>query len=368
MPAPFIPPFRVRTLALVPLAACLGPAWAQPGDSAPAPETAPDAAMGDPSLLASLKAPDTLRFRSVTAYWDNDGTIPNLINDTDRYYTSAQGFEFGFDYTPSDALAAKLAPGWDKPRFGLGLSIKQQIYTSSDIAIADPDPDDHPYAGWLSLALAFQRADDTRHDHFEVGLGIVGPDSFAEDIQKWIHDEIPDEIDPQGWDTQLSNEPVINFSYQRTWRTERADIRGVQMDLLPAVRFDAGNVYLRARGQATLRLGVNLPNDFGPASLQGFADHTMRGYWNPASNWSIYGYATIAADAVGRSIFLDGNTFEDSRSTDRETLVTRATLGVVARYKCIRVGWAQTWESETFEAQINGQTYGSIVVSYVVPF
>jgi hypothetical protein len=76
----------------------------------------------------------------------------------------------------------------------------------------------------------------------------------------------------------------------------------------------------------------------------------------------------LSADAVGRSIFLDGNTFEDSRSTDREVLVTRATLGVVARYKSVRVGWAQTWESETFESQINGQTYGSIVVSYVVPF
>ena len=32
-----------------------------------------------------------------------------------------------------------------------------------------------------------------------------------------------------------------------------------------------------------------------------------------------------------------------------------------------RVGWAQTWESETFEAQINGQTYVSVVLSTVVP-
>lgn len=366
MPAPSIAPFLLRTLAIMPLAAGIGPAWAQP--DAPAPDITPDTAADDPSLLASLTSGDTLRFRSITAYWDNDGTWPNLVNDSDRYYTSAQGFEFGFDFTPDEALAARLAPGWESPRFGLGLTIQQQIYTSSDISIADPDPDDHPYAGWLGLGVAFQRADEDRHDHFGLSLGIVGPDSFAEDIQKWIHEEIPDEIDPQGWDTQLSNEPALNLTYQRTWRTERADIRGVQMDMLPAVRLDAGNVYLRARAQATLRLGVNLPNDFGPASLQGFADHTMNGYWDPSNNWSVYGYATISADAVGRSIFLDGNTFEDSRSTDREVLVTRATLGIVARYKRVRLGWAQTWESKTFKAQGDGQTYGSIVVSYVVPF
>ena len=315
----------------------------------------------DASLFAQLTTRSNFEFRSFTAYWDNDGTYPNLINDTDRFYTSGQGIEFGFGFTPEDP--SDFAKGWEEPRFGVGFWVKQHMYTASDIEIADPDPDDHPYAGWLTLGAAFQRADEHRHDHVGLEIGVVGSWSFAEDIQKWVHDTWPDEIDPEGWDTQLANELAVNVTYQRTWRTDRADLGGLQMDMLPAVRFDGGNVFIRARGQTTLRLGWNMPDDFGPASFLGIKDHTGGGIEDPNNPWSVYGYATVAADAVGRNMFIDGNTFANSRSAEREDLVSRATLGVMARYKCVEFGWAQTWETETFEAQPNGQTWGSFVLN-----
>lgn len=358
------------------LAALAAPAFG--GAQQPAADTAPpeppattdtdDAGpvSADASILAAFVNPSNYRYRGVVAYFDNDGTYPNLINDTDRYYTAGMGFEVGFDFTPSDAVAARLAPGWTDPRFGAALSLKQFIYTGIDISDPSPAPDDHPYAGWLTLGLALQRSDGSRHDHFGVDLGIIGPSSLAEDIQRWIHDEFPDQIDPAGWDTQIRDEFAFNLTYQRTWRTERADVRGVQLDMLPAVRVDAGTVFMRARGQATVRLGANLPDDFGPASLLGFADHTGR----PGADrdWSLYGYATVAADAVGRDIFLDGSTFSSSRSTEREILVARATLGVMARYKCVEFGWSQTFETPTFEAQPNGQTWGSFVLTVACRF
>lgn len=326
----------------------------------------PAIAGDDASLMAAFTDLSSYRFRSVTFYWDNDGAYPNLINDTDRYYTSAQGIEVGFDFNPSAAAAARLAPGWTDPVFGVGLTAEGRIYTSRDITETDPPADDHPYAGWLSFGFAFQRSDANRHDHFGIDMGVVGPSSLAKDIQIWIHDEFPDEIRPAGWDTQLRDEFALNLAYQRTWRTERADLRGLQFEMLPAVRIDAGNVFLRARGQATLRLGANLPDDFGPASLLGFKDHTARP--DPAKDWSLYGYLTVAADAVGRDIFLDGSTFSSSRSTEREILVARTTLGLVARYKWVQFGWAQTFESKRFEAQPNGQTWGSFVLGIACRF
>lgn len=364
--------FRARTPVFLLL--LLAPsALAEPVDG-PADGSAPDrgASVGDGApergaepdggLLAALTSRTNYRFRSFTAYWDNDGTYPNIINDSDHYYTSGQGFEIGFDFEPDDP--DRFAPGWENPRFGVGLSLKQHIYTASDIEVADPDPDDHPYAGWLTLGVSFQRSDAHRHDHFGLDVGVVGSWAYGEDIQKWIHDEWPDQIYPQGWHNQLANELAVNAVYQRTWRTERAEMGPLAMDLLPAVRFDAGNVFLRARGQATLRAGWNLPDDFGPASFQGINDHTGRGWSDPDNDWSVYAYATLAADAVGRNVFLDGNTFAPSRSTDREVLVARAVLGVFVRYRWFRLGWAQTFESETFEAQENSHTYGSIVFGY----
>ncbi len=348
---------RARTLVVLIPCLASGVLFAQPGGDAPEAAAVLDE---ERSLLGVLTDPDHSRLKSVTLFWDNDGTYPNLIEDTDRFYTSGQGFEVGLSFTPPDP--ARFAPGWEDPRFGMGFSLKQHIYTASDIEIADPDPDDHPYAGWLSFGFSFQRSDAHRHDHFGVELGVVGSHAFGEDIQKWVHDEWPDEIEPQGWDTQLANELAVNAAYQRTWRTERAEVSGFQMDMLPAVRLDAGNVLVRARGQATLRVGWNLPDDFGPASFLGIVDHTARGWADPDNNWSVYAYATVAADAVARNIFLDGNTFADSRSTSHEPLVTRATLGVVARYKRVQFGWAQTFESVTFRAQPDGQTWGSLVL------
>ncbi len=338
-------------------------AWGPPGEPPPpAPGVEVAASDGaDAPLLAQLTTGSNFHFRSFTMYWDNDGTYPNIINDTDRFYTSGQGIEFGFGFTPDDP--SRFAKGWENPRFGAGFWLKQHIYTASDIEIADPDPDDHPYGGWLTLGAAFQRADKHRHDHIGLELGVVGSWSYAEDIQKWVHDVWPDQINPKGWHTQLANELAVNVTYQRTWRTDRADLCGLQMDMLPAVRFDAGNVFIRARGQSTLRLGWNMPDDFGPASFLGIKDHTGAGYADPDNPWSVYGYATVAADAVGRNIFIDGNTFASSRSADREDLVCRATLGLMTRYKMVEFGWAQTWESETFEAQPNSHTYGSVVLN-----
>lgn len=367
----YAPPmsFRARTPGLLAILLACPAAWgADLAGAARSPDASPDGAGpaaeradADQGLLDALFTRSSYTFRSFTAYWDNDGTYPNLVRDTDRFYTSGQGIEFGFGFEPADP--SRFAPGWEDPRFGVGISLKQRIFTASDIAIADPDPDDHPYSGWLTLGFSFQRADANRHDHFGLDLGIVGPQSYAEDIQKWVHTTWPDEVYPEGWGTQLKNEPALNITYQRTWRTDRAEIAGLKMDMLPAVRLDAGNVFLRARGEATVRLGWNLPDDFGPASFLGIKDHTGGGWDDPDNPWSVYGYARASVDAVGRNIFIDGNTFASSRSASREPFVARATFGVMARYRCVELGWAQTLESDTFRAQPNGHTWGSIVLN-----
>lgn len=348
-------------VALAGLLGCVAPIAAGQPAGDPPPEQV--LAAEPESIARALTDASRYRLRSVTVYWDNDGTYPNLIEDTDRYYSSGQGIELGFSFDATDGLSDRLAPGWKDARFGAGLSLEQQIYTASDISLVDPPTNDHPYGGWLSLNLAFQRADDTRHDHFELGVGVIGEWSGARWVQDLIHDNIPDEIDPAGWGTQLANELAINAVYQRTWRTEKAEIGGVEFDMLPAVRGDVGNVFIRARGQATVRLGMHLPDDFGPASLLGFKDHTGGSFADPEQDWSVYAYVTVSADAVARNMFLDGNTFATSRSTEREDLIARGIIGIVARYKCVEFGWAQTVQTKTFENQPDGQSFGSFMLN-----
>ncbi|MGV6814274.1 MAG: lipid A deacylase LpxR family protein [Phycisphaerales bacterium] len=305
-----------------------------------------------------------IKLRDVALYWENDGTLTNIVEDTDRYYTNGTGIELSFDPQFNDAIKQRLAPAdeWNSPRFGLGLAIKQQIYTGIDITDPTPAANDHPYGGYLHFAFSFQRADDQKHDHFELDLGVVGERSQAELIQKWVHNTFPDQDQPQGWGNQLANELAINFTYERTWKTRRGEVKGVAFEMLPAIGFDLGNVYTRARGRLTLRAGMNLPNDFGPTSLLGHKDHTVGNAPWGGGDWSIYGYATLGVDAVARNIFLDGNTFASSPSVDSEPFVAMATLGFVTRYKALYLGISQTFQTEEFESQPDQQTWGTIVL------
>ena len=303
-------------------------------------------------------------FRELTLYWDNDGTIPGVIKDSDRYYTNANGIELSFDPNLTPALENRFASAdqWDDPRFGVGIAIKQRIYSPADINLSNPPARDHPYGGYLALGFTLQRADDDTHDSFTLDLGIVGPSSGSESAQKWIHNTFPDEIDPKGWDTQLSTEPTINFAFTRTWKSEKANIAGVELEMLPALGFDLGNVLISARSSMTLRIGKNLPTDFGPPNLLGQKDHTVRVSQSLESPWSLYIYTRLGVDAIARDMFLDGPIFTSSRSAKREPFVATFSFGFMARYKGIYIGWAQHIQTERFELQPDDQTWGSIIL------
>lgn len=58
----------------------------------------------------------------------------------------------------------------------------------------------------------------TISDHTPPGwLGIVGPESYAEDIQKWWHQAVTDSPRPQGWAHQLKNELGLLLNLERKW-------------------------------------------------------------------------------------------------------------------------------------------------------
>lgn len=310
-------------------------------------------------------------FRDLTLYWDNDGTIPNFIDDTDRYYTNGNGIELSFDPNLTQAFQSRFAIS-DQPmnqqRFGVGVALKQRIYTPQSILSSNPPARDHPYAGYLALAFSFQRADDHTHDHFGLDLGLTGHSSGAEGVQNFIHNTFPDEDDPVGWDTQIPGEPTINFAYTRTWKSERANVGGLEMEMLPAVGFDLGTVLIDVRTSMTLRIGKNLPTDFGPASLIGHKDHTVRvsetgiREGTEETKWSIYAYTKLGVDAVAHDIFIDGTVFHSSRSAQREPLVATFSFGLIARYQSFYLGWTQNIQTERFDLQPDSQTWGSIVL------
>ena len=106
-----------------------------------------------------------------------------------------------------------------------------------------------------------------------------------------------------------------------------------------------------------MRGGYNLPGDFGPRRVfdSGLAAPA------PVPGWGGYAFARVHARAVQHNIFLDGNTYRDSRSVDKENLVGEFEFGVAAQLgKHVQLGWSWTALTDEYENDGANDSYASV--------
>ena len=91
-------------------------------------------------------------------------------------------------------------------------SLGQSIFTPDDLSATNLLRDERPYAGWLYGGVGLVSVSEERLDNIELNLGVIGPASLAEDVQKTWHEWF-DFQRPNGWDNQLKNEPGFLLNY-----------------------------------------------------------------------------------------------------------------------------------------------------------
>lgn len=307
-----------------------------------------------------------------TAYFEND-----TFSGTDQHYTN--GFKLSW-------LSADLGhwgqTGWRKAwlevlpfvnraegQKNLGLAFGQNIYTPGDIAATNPDPRDRPYAGWSYLELAFVSKTPAVSDTIAIQAGLVGPHSLAEDTQRIVH-RLSGSIRPRGWDYQLRDEIGINVVYERRWRLyARALLQTLGVDLVPHAGASLGNVQAYANAGGTLRLGLNLPSDFGvqlarPGSVGGTPADDLDPRVALDRNFSAFVFGAADGRAVARDIFLDGNTFRRSRSVNKEPFVADLSGGAGFIAGPWQLTYTQVWRTREFRAQRGAwNNFGSLTLS-----
>ncbi|MBN1142759.1 MAG: lipid A deacylase LpxR family protein [Deltaproteobacteria bacterium] len=290
----------------------------------------------------------------------------DLFYNVDRHYTNGVGLTWmpGADTaTPKWAVTAFRLLPW-VPRQGEvrhGYAWGQSMFTPSDIRVKNPPPEERPYAGWLYGSIGLGVESGRQLDRFSLTIGIVGPASQAEKCQKIVH-EIIGSDDPKGWDTQLENELGLVLAYQHSWREFAATtLIGNRLDVTPHVGAALGNVYTYGNAGLTLRYGPRLPSDYGPPRIQpgllGSANFT------PPADFGWYLFAGVEGRLVGRNIFLDGNTFRDSRSVDKEYLVGDLQCGLVLDWPKVRVSYTHVLRTREFRTQDGSDDFGAFSVS-----
>lgn len=296
----------------------------------------------------------------ITAVWENDA----FGDGDDRWYSN--GFRLGWS-SPEGRLPAPLAAldrglasvfGPAQPRWSL--AVGQTFYTAANIRNPNPAPNDRPYAGYLFAELGLDRRTRNTLDRFSLQAGVVGPSSLGRSVQVSVHDIIGDPK-PRGWNTQLRDEPVFNLGFERIWRTPSLALPlGLEADALPAVALAAGTVRVHAMAAVRARIGQGLAADFGPARLgpsNGDAPMPI------GRDWGWYVFAGAGGRAVARDIFLDGNTYRDSRSTHREALVGDFEAGGAVFWRNVRLSYTYVYRTEEFRAQPEAQQFGAIALT-----
>ncbi len=252
-------------------------------------------------------------------------------------------------------------------QFRYGVFLGQSIFTPQNLTRVRPDPRDRPYAGWLYGGTNMYRDAGKTLDKAQVTIGLVGPDAKGGEAQNWWHEYTYGTLGAsrvEGWNAQLRNEPGIVLSQNRIWR-HVISAGEFDVDLLPQVNASLGNVLTYAGAGGLIRFGERLDVDWGPPRIEpalSGSDFINRG--NLDGRWfAWYLFAGSEARIVARNIFLDGNTFTDSASVDKENLVADFVGGVSMTTQIGRLTGSYTLRTKEFSNQERNDEFISITLS-----
>lgn len=308
-------------------------------------------------------------------YFEND-----LFAGTDRYYTNGAKLSWSSpdlsEYRDSP-YASPFLPLFDLLPYineaayqkNLVFAIGQSIYTPDNTESYDLSRNDRPYAGWLYVGVGAVWKNERVRNSLILDVGVVGSYSYAQETQRYIHDARGFDH-PNGWDNQLHNELGVMLAYERTWRFPHIVRRsGFEWEFLPHAGAVVGNVKTHANFGGELRFGLNLPDDYGTGVI-GPASSTstpLDGAMEASRSWfplGTYFFARADGRAVGRNVFVDGNTFGDSHSVGHRLFVADLSAGIAMNYKNTKIAYAFVYRSKEFDQQVEAQVFGTVSVNW----
>jgi hypothetical protein len=302
-----------------------------------------------------------------TLYWENDA-----FTGTDRNYTNGFKLTWGRAYTRAHETSGGFTrwmidhlPFINEPlaRRGTSISIGQNIYTPVDTHAGELIEDDRPYAGFSYIGLGFVSQKERRRDVWEIDIGIVGPLSQARTVQDFVHDRLDFER-ASGWDNQLDDEIALEAIYESKWRLWRTpQWHGIGFDLIPHLGGQVGNVAVYANAGLEVRLGWYVPRDFGSCPIRPGCDigNANKGVAQDylQSKYGLHLFASFDGRFVLRDIFLDGNTFTQSHSVEKEPFVADLMGGIALRYGSMQISYAYTARTREFIQQDKSHHFGT---------
>jgi lipid A 3-O-deacylase len=279
--------------------------------------------------------------RSIRINFDND-----IFDNTDRYYTNGIRFDFISPTLKQAPFSWLMIPYWGHGINYYGLSIGQNMYTPYTTKTGGIHYGDRPYSAYLVLGN-FKISNDP-YKNFrqttEIDIGVIGPYSFGDFVQKSFHQNVPTNNEPLGWEYQIQNDLVLNYHLSY----EKGIINRHRIDLILKANSALGTLYTNVSGGFQFRAGRMNPY-FSSYGFSNMKINKTRG----DSKFQAYVFLTSIGKLVGYDATLEGGLFNRTSlytlKPDNLSLVTyQGTFGITIAYEGIRLDVEQFLLSPEF--------------------
>lgn len=272
---------------------------------------------------------------------DND-----IFNYTDRFYTNGIQFCLIAPGLRQNPLSAVLIPYWDRGINYYGLTLVQNMYTPSTTKIGGILVGDRPYAAYLYVGSS-KITNDARNRvrlTSELQVGILGPSSLGEYVQRTFHNAVPSNNEPLGWEFQIQNDLLLNYMV----RIEKGIVVIPGLDLLIYGSGSLGTVYTNLCGGTFIRTGW-----FNSYFMNLFFSKRSLNRLRNARNFQFYLFADFSGKAVGYDATLQGGVFNRSSpytiSSDHlNRLMFIGSAGIIVSYGGFQLKGEQFLQSPEF--------------------
>ena len=305
----------------------------------------------------------------IQAWEENDS-----MTGTDSNYS--QGIQFSY-LAPEAAWGSMPAPlawfgesipsvGYQVERGRFTFATGQLMFTPIDIHTTTLQVSDRPYAAWMYLAPAVQRRGQTSAgnavlEELRLGLGWIGPGAMGGEAQNFIHRNFAIGL-AEGWTHQLHNEPTGDLTLARAWRrTLAGDRDGGCVDFVAHGALTGGTPRTQGTAGGLVRIGVNLPDDFGQPTIQS----TLPISAGVPQHFGVHVFAGIEGRATAYDSFVDGNIWRSSHHVAGDPLGLESRVGFALTWYSVDLGFTYARQSPDFKQQTGGNhDYGALWLNW----
>ena len=309
----------------------------------------------------SLSA-DEWKLKNISFQTENDADIRN---DGDYTYGGSLGILFFRKDLNSSLLHIPFSDYKNSDNY-ISFNVAHRMYTPQNFESSKPIIDDRPYAGYLYLESSLHQSLDNTLQSLSLQVGIVGPSAKMKEIQKIIH-TIIGSPEPQGWQYQLKDEMIVQMNYSQKKYYNLDNVFNYSSSIVPEFGVELGNASTKIYTSALFRWGKNVPKDYGTSVIDNTNYSKIPLNINEDEKnkkWRYYLNFGLKANLIARDIFLDGNTFKESHSIEKNNFTADCIYGLSFAYKEFGVDYIRKHSTKAFKDQDAYYSYGSLLLTY----